>query len=206
MSLLHQDSPEELDDAARGEELTKGTSHVVVAAIIAAVLVSVAIALYFWSGENAPMSSGEVVQVWAHPLHSVSSGYDANGAPMPKETSDHMLVFAQVKLHNEGKVPLFLHEIRANATLEDGVHTSYAATKTDYDRVFIAYPELSALHGAALSLDTTIEPGQTQEGNFVASFRITKQEWDARKDLNFSFAFRYQKGLVLTPHSAVIEQ
>ena len=102
--------------------------------------------------------------------------------------------------------PLFLYEIKANATLADGVHTSYAATKMDYDRVFIAYPGLAALRGAGLSHDSTLEPGQTLEGDFVSSFRITKQEWDARKDLNFSFSFRYQKGLVLTPHSAVIEQ
>jgi hypothetical protein len=206
MSLLHQDSPEEIDDAALGEELTKGTSHVVIATIAAAVLVSIAIAAYFLLGEKPPMATGDVLQVWAHPLHSVSSGFDANGAPMAQESSDHVLVFARVRLHNQSKQPLFLHEVRANATLADGVHTSYAATKTDYDRVFIAYPELAALHGAGLSQEATLDPGQTLEGDFVASFRVTKQEWDARKDLNFAFAFRYQKGLVLTPHSAVIEQ
>ena len=41
---------------------------------------------------------------------------------------------------------------------------------------------------------------------FVSSFRITKQQWDARKDLNFTFAFQYQPSLVLTPHSAITEQ
>ncbi len=35
---------------------------------------------------------------------------------------------------------------------------------------------------------------------------MTKQQWDARKDLNFTFAFRYQPSLVLAPHTAVIEQ
>ena len=35
MSLLHQESPEEIDDAALGEEYTKGSSHVVMASIIA---------------------------------------------------------------------------------------------------------------------------------------------------------------------------
>ena len=44
MSLLHQESPEEIDDAALGEEYTKGSSHVILAAIIAAVIVSAAIA------------------------------------------------------------------------------------------------------------------------------------------------------------------
>ena len=37
-------------------------------------------------------------------------------------------------------------------------------------------------------------------------FRVTKQEWDARKDLSFTFKFQYQPSLVLAPHVAVIEQ
>jgi hypothetical protein len=36
--------------------------------------------------------------------------------------------------------------------------------------------------------------------------RLTKQEWDARKDLNFTFKFQYQNSVTLAPHTAVIEQ
>ena len=42
MSLLQQDSTE-LDDAARGEELTKGSSHLILTSIVAAVIVTIAI-------------------------------------------------------------------------------------------------------------------------------------------------------------------
>ena len=206
MSLLHQDSPEEIDDAARGEELTKGTSHVVLATIAAAVLVSIFIATYFLAGQKPPVASGEIVQVWAHPMRLVTSGFDANGDAMAKETFDHVLVFSHVKLHNQSKDPLFLHQVMTNATLEDGLHTSYAATPTDYDRVFIAYPDLAALHGKALPIEATIDPGQTLEGDTVTSFRVTKQQWDARKSLSYSFAFRYQPDLALAPHTPVIEQ
>jgi hypothetical protein len=79
-----------------------------------------------------------------------------------------VLVFAQVKLHNQSNKPLFLYEILTNATLEDGVHASYAAPKSEYERVFLAYPECRVPHGKALSLDTTIDPGQTQEGTVVS--------------------------------------
>jgi len=206
MSLLHQDSPEEIDDAALGEELTKGTSHVVVATVIAAVVVTIAIAIYVLAGEKPPAATGEIVQVTVHPMHTVTSGFDANGADMAKQSYDHVLVFTHVKLHNQGKVPLFLHQVAMNATLEDGVHTSYAATATDYERVFIAYPDLAALHGKALSIEATVDPGQTVEGDTVSSFRVTKQQWDAHKDLSYVFAFRYQPSLTLTPHTAVIEQ
>jgi hypothetical protein len=206
MSLLHQDSPEEIDDAALGEELTKGSSHVVWASIIAAVLVTILIAVYVISGQKPPAAAGEIVQVWAHPRHTETSGLDANGAPMPKEAFDQIIVFAQVKLHNQSQQPLFMHSIMTDATLDDGIHTSYAAMPAEFERVFQAYPELAPLHGKPLSPETTIAPGQTQEGMVVSAFRITKQQWDARKDLNFAFTFGYQPKLVLAPRTAVIEK
>jgi hypothetical protein len=206
MSLLHQDSSE-LDDAALGEEFTKGSSHVVWASIAAAVLVIIAIAAYVITGQKPPPASGELIAVWAHPQHTVTPGFDAAGNPMPQESYDRMLVFVQVRLHNQSDKPLFLYEIVTSATLADGIHASNAVPKGDYEHVFVAYPELAALHGKALSLETTIDPGQTVEGTMVFHpFRVTKQEWDARKDLSFTFKFQYQPSLVLAPHVAVIEQ
>jgi hypothetical protein len=205
MSLLRQDSPE-LDDAALGEELTKGSSHVLWASLIAVVVVTAAIAVYVITGQKPPAATGEIEQVWVHPQHSETSGLDANGAPMPKETYDQVYVFALVKLHNQSDKPLFLHNIMANATLDDGIRSSYAATATDYNRVFLAYPNMPVPHGKALSPQTTINPGQTVEGSIVSAFRLTKQQWDARKDLNFTFGIQYQKDLTLTPHGPVTDQ
>jgi hypothetical protein len=205
MSLLQQDSPE-LDDAAKGEEFTKGSSHPIAAAAFAAVVISLAIAGYFIAGIKPPVISGEIEQVWAHPQHTESSGYDANGAPMAKETYDQVYVFAQVKLTNQGKLPLFMHNVMTNATLDDGIHTSYAATASDYDRVYLAYPNMPVPKGKALSPQTTIPPGQTVEGIIVSAFRLTKQQWDARKDLSFSFGIQYQPNFVLTPHTPITDQ
>ncbi len=205
MSLLHQESPEELDDAARGESFTKGSSHVIWASLAAAVLVSVAIALYVIAGEKPPAATGEILEVWAHPMHTVTSGFDANGAAMPQETFDLVLVFTRVRLHNQSKQPLFMHQIMTNAALDDGIHSSYAAMPSDYDKVFIAYPELTPWRSTALSPDTTLDPGQTREGTFVSSFRLTKQQWEARKNLTYTFAFRYQPSLKLATQIAVTE-
>jgi hypothetical protein len=139
-------------------------------------------------------------------MHGETSGFDANGEAMAKESFEQVLVFAQVKLHNQSQQPLYLHQIMTNATLEDGIHTSYAASASEYDRVFIAYPELAALHGKALPPETTLDPGQTQEGIIVSAFRLSRQQWEARKNLNFTFAFQYQPSLVLSSHAAVIER
>jgi hypothetical protein len=196
-----------MDDAARGEEFTKGSSHVVLASVIAAVLVSIAIAIYVIAGQKPPVSSGAIEQVWVHPQHSETSGFDASGAPMVKESFDQVYVFALVKIHNESKQPLFLHNILTNATLSDAIHSSYAATPVDYERVFQAYPKMPVPHGKPMPNEATIDPGQTLEGTIVSTFRVTKQEWDAHKDLNFTFEFRYQPNLVLAPTpTAVIEQ
>jgi hypothetical protein len=205
MSLLQQDSPK-LDDAARGEEFTKGSSHPVATGVFAAVLVSMAIAGYFIAGIKPPVIAGQVEQVWVHPQHSETSGFDANGAPIPKESFDQVYVFALVKLHNQSDKPLFLHNILTNATLDDGIHSSYAATASDYDRIFLAYPKMPVPHGKGLSPQTTIDPGQSVEGTVVSAFRLTKDQWDARKGLDFTFGIQYQPSLKLAPQGPVTDQ
>jgi hypothetical protein len=205
MSLLEQDSPEKIDDAARGEEFTKGTTHLVWTGIVAAILVTAAIATYMIVSEKPPAAIGEVLQVWSRSIEVNTPAFDANGEAMAHESYEQVLVIAHVTLHNQSQQPLFLHQILTNATLADGIHSSYAASPSDFERIFAAYPQLSALHGKALPLETTINPGQSLEGTIVSAFRMNKQQWDARKDLNFSFGFRYQPSLVLAPHDAVIE-
>ena len=204
MSLL-QHGPTRSNDAASGEDLTKGSTHLVIAGIVAAVLVSIAIAIYMIAGEKPPAAVGEVISVTAHPMHQDTTGVDANGAPMPKETYDQVLVFAHIKLHNQSKQPLFLRQILSNVTLDDGILSSYAAIPADYERIFQAYPQLASIHGKPLPTDTTIQSGDTLEGDFVSAFRISKEQWDARKSLNFNIGLRYQPDLVLTPKTAVLQ-
>jgi hypothetical protein len=206
MSLLQQDS-EVLDDAAKGESFTRGTSHVAWAAAAATLVVGIAIAIYVIAGQKPPIATGQIEAVWAHPQHTVTSGLDASGAPMPQETVDQVFVFTKVKLHNQGQHAIFLINMTTNVTLDDGIHASYAANKGDYDRVFVAYPDIQVPHGPGISpLDTEIDPGQTIEGEMVSSFKITKQQWDARKKLDYTFQFRYQPNLTLTPQVAVVDQ
>jgi hypothetical protein len=206
MSLLHQESPEEVDDAARGEEFTKGSSHVVWASIAAVVLVTIAVAGYVIAGQKPPVATGEIVQVWAHPRHVETPGIDANGAPMAKQSFDQVLIFAHVRVKNESTVPLYLEDVLANAKLGNGTLSVSAGSAGQYEQVFIVYPELAPLHSSALSPRATIAPGQSLDGNVLWATLLTKQEWDARKDLNFTFKFHYQPNLVLAPHTAVTEQ
>jgi len=204
MSLLHQ---EERDDAARGEELTRGTSHVVIAAIVAGLVVSIAIAIYVIAGQKPPFATGQISAIWAHPQHTETSGLDANGMPMPKQVADQVMVFTTVSLTNKTDHPLFLGNVTTNVTLDDGIHSAYAANKGDYERIFVAYPNIPVPHLTPISpLNTTIDPGQTLEGTIVSAFMMTQQQWDARKKLDYTFAFRYQPALAVTPHVPITER
>ena len=202
MSLLEQDSKGQ----ASGEAYTRGTSHVVVATVVATVLISIAVAVYIFKGEKPPASTGDIIDVWAHPMHTETSGWDANGAAIPKEEIDQVLLFTHVRLHNQSKQPIFLHQIVANATLADGIHSSYAATPTDYERIFKAYPQLMQWHATPISPDLTLQPGETKDGTFVCSFRLTKADWEARKNLDYSFNFQYLPSLTLAPRGPITER
>jgi hypothetical protein len=205
MSLLNQQSPQDIDDAARGEEFTRGTSHLVLTGVIAAVLVTIVIAFVVLATQKPPVVKGEIVQVWAHPNHVVTSGFDANGDPIARQSFDQVLIFARVKLVNQSKNPLVLEDVLTNLSLADGILSVSAGTTGQYDQVFLAYPELTVPHSNPLSPHATIEPGQSVEGTIFWIIRMSRQEWEARKDLNFTFRFQYQANLVLAPLTAVME-
>lgn len=208
MSLLQQDNPVALDDAAKGESLTRGTSPLLLAALAATVLVTAAIVTYVLVGEKPPAATGEILEVWAHPMHSVTPAFDASGAPMSQSSFDQVLVFTRVRLRNQSKQPLFLHQITTNLTHPDGsIDSSYATTASQYERVFLAYPNLAQWRTPPLSIDDlTVNPGQTVEGTFVSAFKLEKENWDARKALDYSFGFRYQPVLKLAPRVAVTDR
>jgi hypothetical protein len=201
--LLGQESGEETGGAARGEEYTKGSSHLVWASLIAVLVVSAAIAAYVLLGEKPPAAVGEIVQVWACPQHVETSGFDANGAAMDKESFDRVLLFAHVKLSNRSGNPLLLEDILANLKLADGTLSVSAGSPAQFEEVFVAYPKLAALHGNVLAPRTVIAPGQSLDGIVFWAIRRSRQEWDARQGMDFTFTFQYQPSLKLTSRAAV---
>ncbi len=57
-----------------------------------------------------------------------------------------------------------------------------------------------------LNTELSLEPGQTVEGTFVSSFRMAKDQWDARKALDFTFGFRYQPEVKVPARGAVTDR
>ena len=76
-------------------------------------------------------------------------------------------------------------------------HRSLAANATDFNRVFVAYPQLVPLKQQPLLRDITIPAGETVEGQLIFNYPITKDQWDLRRSFDVTISFNHQKDLVL---------
>ncbi len=208
MSLLqiNENAPRPDDASAAGEDYAKGSSYLLWALIIAFVVISVGTAIFLLLNRPQPFAVGEAPQVWVHPVHTLNTPIDAAGEQTAGEVFDQVLVFAHIRVRNESKEPIVLKELLTNVELDDGIHSSYAATATDFGRIFVAYPQLASLHTAPLLRDAVIQPGQVDEGMIVSAFRVSKEQWTARKNLNFTVELKYHPDLIITPVGPVIEQ
>lgn len=208
MSLLQlENDPGSRHNASSdGEDLAKGSSYILWTTIAAFVLVSAGIAAFLLANRKPPVAAGEALQVWAHSVHTLSTPSDANGVSGPTEQFDQVLVFASIRVRNRSDQPIVLKELMTNATIDDVEHQSYAAGAIDFDRIFIAYPELAGLHGKPLLRDTVIAPGQVADGMIVSSFKVTKAQWAAKKDVSFTIQFKYHPDLVLVPKGPITEE
>jgi hypothetical protein len=177
-------------------ESTKRTLLIILTAIIIVVVVT---ALYVYTGEKPPAATGQIVSLEIFPIHSqLRVGEGAQGLQGGMETYDQLLVLAQVKIHNQANIPLFLRDISANLDLSNGSsQRSSAASRNDFQNVFVAYPQLASFKQAPLPYDLTLQPGQTAEGLVVFHYPITKNEWDGRRSFHAVISFQYQEDLLL---------
>ncbi|HZD47690.1 MAG TPA: hypothetical protein VE178_02990 [Silvibacterium sp.] len=173
--------------------------HPLLRILIAVVILVAVIGAYVYFNEKPPVAVGEVAHLTAYPVHRVSNGVLAMnpGAAKVENTFDEMIVVAEVRLHNQSTGPIFLSDMSALVSLPNEEHRSLAATVTDYDRVFIAYPELAPMKQQPLLRDITIPAGETVEGQLIFNYPITKEQWDLRRSLDITLSFLHQKDLVL---------
>jgi hypothetical protein len=167
--------------------------------LIAVVIVTLAIGAYFYFGAVPPAASGEITHLTAYPIHRDSKGEKAADPNVAKTENafDQIIVVAEVRLRNQSAGPIFLSDMSALLSLPTEEHRSLAAIASDYDRVFVAYPELAPMKHEPLLRDTTIPAGATAEGQLVFNYPITKDQWDMRRSLDLTISFLHQKDLVL---------
>lgn len=186
------------NDSYLEQEPRDPASNALKTVLIALVLVVAAVGAYVYFGEKPPVATGELIHVSAVPIHEESNLPAAAGMPGQTDAFDEVIVMAQVRLHNQAKIPIFLHEMYASLSLPDDVErTSIAANKSDFGRAFVAYPQLLPLKGEPILRDITIEPGQTVEGMMLFPFPMTGAQYEQKKALGINVIFMHQKTLTL---------
>lgn len=167
------------------------------------VFVVLAIAAYVYFNNKPPVHAGEVLSVNIYPIHRELSTGPAKGASergiaAQGDTFDEVIVIVDARIKNQTDIPLFLHDMWAVVDLAgEEEQRSLAASQTEFEKVFIAYPSLKPLRKDPLQRDLTLQPGQQVEGMMIFSYQISKAQWDSRDGMDITMTFQHQKPLLL---------
>jgi len=101
---------------------------------------------------------------------------------IPNQSS--VLVAINVTVHNSGEKTLWVHDIKGTIKTDNGEFTDGAASESDYERYFAAFPALKQHALAAIPPETKIAPGAETQGTVVVSFPVTQDGFDKRKSLS----------------------
>lgn len=184
-----------------GEKITNKPWFPVVVAIAVAVLAAACI--FVWIYTRPAVHAGRVLSVNLYPIHRELSTGPVNksrteGVAGQPDIYDQMIVLADVQIKNQTDIPLFLHDMSGVVHLQDGEdQRSLAASARDFEKLFIAYPDLKPLRKDPLPRDLTLTPGQQVEGMVIYNYPISKAEWDSRSGMDLTFDFLHQHPLVL---------
>jgi hypothetical protein len=174
------------------------SNHAWLTVIAEFVIVVLAIGDYVLINNKPPVSAGQVLNLDIYPIHrDLSTGPSTEGMAGESETYDEVMVFANVRIANQTDIPIFLQDMWAILDLPDGPQRSTAASQTDFDKVFIAYPDVHQFRRNPVPRDLTLQPGQKTEGLMIFHFDIPKTQWDARNGLELHVSFQHQNSLVI---------
>jgi hypothetical protein len=166
--------------------------------IAAIVIVAVATAAYVYFGRLPTPYSGQLLSVNIYPIHQdLDQPTTTEGVGGQGDVFNEVLVLADVRIKDVAKIPLYLHDMWLVTNFSGESDTSTAASASDYDKVFIAYPDLKQYKKAALLREITLQPGQQVEGMMIFSYQMDKAKWDTRTGMDINISFIHQHPLVL---------
>jgi hypothetical protein len=167
---------------------------------LAALLVCAAIATYVLLGQKPPAATGDVARISVFPVHTTIHGKmeGAPGMAGEDEVYDQLLVLAHVRVHNQSKDPITVDDAWATVTLPNGdTRRSLAASDTDFQRVFAAYPQLAPIRMDPFRRDVTIQPGDSIDGMLVFNYPMNAADWGSRKAMTVTVSFANARELTM---------
>jgi len=127
----------------------------------------------------------------------VAQGQIDNVFISQKEGQPNSMLSIQVSLKAVGDKPLYIKAITAELTTLHDTYSDDAASASDFDRYFQAYPELRDHAMKPLAVETKIPPGAQESGTVIVTFPVDKAEFDTRKSLTVTVQPYDQKAIVL---------
>ncbi len=167
--------------------------------ILAAILIPiVVVGAYVWINWEPTPYAGQVLSVNVYPIHrDLREPTSTGGIGGQGDVYDEILLLVDVRITNVAKIPLYLRDMGADAQFAGEADHSSAASTSDFDKVFIAYPDLQQFKKPPLLRDLTIPPGQAVEGMMIFNYQMDKAKWDTRTGTDVSLSFMHQKPLIL---------
>jgi hypothetical protein len=116
----------------------------------------------------------------------VAGGINAvSSVSLPDNT---VMAAVQLSIGNSTPKQWYIQNIKATVKTDQGEWSDDAATATDSQRYFQAFPGLGQAGTQVLRFDQKLAPGQQESGTVVFSFPITKDQFDQRKSLTITIA------------------
>lgn len=103
-------------------------------------------------------------------------------AEIPNQNA--VLVALNVTIHNSGKKPIWIHDIKGTIKTDSGEFSDVAASAIDFGRYFEAFPSLKEHALPALPPETKIAVGGHAQGTVIFSFPVTQDGFDKRKSIS----------------------
>jgi len=162
----HVPLSEELDDSRH--TLPSAGPVLIALVLIAIILGAVAIAF-----RSRPVATGSIDEAYA-----------------VDNLSQHtVMASVQLTLKNTSQKPITLGNVIITLHTDQTDYTDEAASVTDYERYFKAFPELQAHSIEGLSRGTRLQPGAQISGTVLVSLPVTKAKFDARRAITATVKF-----------------
>jgi hypothetical protein len=115
--------------------------------------------------------------------HSATAGSidDIVSVEIPDQNS--IMVAINVSFQNNGTKPYWIHTIKADLETSSGNFSDDAASPSDFDRYFQAFPTLKQHALAPLEREAKINPGGRITGTVIVAFPVTPDAFANRKSL-----------------------
>lgn len=166
--------------------------------LVAIVIVAAATAAYVYFGHIPTPYSGQVLGINLYPIHeNLDEPGTTGGIGGQGDVFDEILVLADVRIKDVAKIPLYLDDMAAVTSFPGATDRSAAASASDFDKLFIAYPALDQYKQSPLRRNITLQPGQQVEGLMIFSYQMDQAKWNTSTGMDVHLSFVHQNPLIL---------